>query len=346
MATVPNESNLAHLGTHVPSCEKNLNWMVWLSGLPLARSSCSLIHYTCPILFNLWIAGACFCVLWYPNYYFNQSEVWTTDMMIIWLVYTKMTWLQKSWESVNCYETTGISRLANNICLLFYSLFLIYWFYFAIIMFYTHSEPSFLIQFKNFYMSAAWYFFFSVASYLYYFICVKLLQRGNAIRNWLNTIKTTKPTIDDFYDTYIIHHRAIVKLSKNWNFIIFLGLLLLTFHIPIDLISIFLAQNYFDIPGAIIKMSALAWYIYCICQLNDYNQLVISHLYKYRIFDEIDSMQMIEQFVQRCHLSLDFYGIQINSATVVKILVLLLNLIIPTAYGFMKQFFIPSNIDK
>jgi hypothetical protein len=316
----------------VPACERSLTWMFWATGLPLARGRLLVI----PILLNAWLIGASLSMAWYPNYYLNQSEVWTADIALIWIVYSKMIWLQSRWAAVSCYESVEIPRWANRITKAFYWLFMVYWAYFAVIMFATHNESDALIQFKNTYMSIAWYLFFSVAALLYYFICVKLLQRGIAIHQWLESMKATMPTIDDFYATYNDHCKSTGRFSKNWNLIVFVGFLLLSFHVPIDLLSIFIDQNYYDIPGAIIKIAALSWYLYCICQLNDYNQRVISFLYKHRAYP-LAEMQMIEQYVQRRHIGLDFYGIQINTATIMKGLLLILNLVVPALYGVIKK---------
>jgi hypothetical protein len=97
-----------------------------------------------------------------------------------------------------------------------------------------------------------------------------------------------------------------------------------------------------DIPGAIIKGLALGWYLYCICNLNDYDGRVVSHLYKQRMF-ALEDMQMIEQYTARRKLGLDFYGIQINTSFIMKVLLLLLNVIVPAVYSLVKKFIMKSS---
>lgn len=248
-----------------------------------------------------------------------------------------MMFLHKKWYHVHCYENIGIPKISHSISFLFYILFQVYWLYSAILQFYKHRTPSVLIQLGNIYMSTAWYFFFTTAGALYYFICSKLLQRAQAIRLWLTTLDSNYKYACRFYIEYNKHCKASMNLSKNWNLIIFMGFLLLTFHVPVDLLSIIVDGNLFEIPGAIIKGLALAWYLYCICNLNDFDERVVSHLYKQRIFG-LEDMQMIEQYTARRRVGLDFYGIQINTAFVMKVLLLLLNLIIPASYSLIKKF--------
>jgi hypothetical protein len=325
-----------------PACEKNFKWMLAVTGISLFRHTKWYIKFTFPILFSLWIAFACFCPLWYPTYYINQAEVWTIDMIIIFCVYNTMLYLQTMWSSINLFEHIGISSFSNRISLFFYILFQIYWLYFAIIQFSLHSTPTFIIQLGNVVMSTAWYFFFTTSGALYYFVCTKLLQRAQSIKLWLSTLNQNSISIDEFYIQYNKQCKSAINLSKNWNFIIFLGFLLLTIHVPIDLISIIVDGNMKDIPGAIIKGLALGWYLYCICNLNDYDGRVVSHLYKQRMF-ALEDMQMIEQYTARRKLGLDFYGIQINTSFIMKVLLLLLNVIVPAVYSLVKKFIMKSS---
>jgi hypothetical protein len=325
-----------------PVCEKNIHWMFHLAGFSLFRSKRWYIKWTFPILFCLCIIGANFCPLWYPYYYVNQAEVWTIDMILISIVYMRMLYLNTKWESVSCFEHIGISKVSNSVTFIFYILFQLYWFYFAIIMFMKHSAPNPLTQLGNAYMSTAWYFFFTTAGALYYFICTKLLQRAIAIKLWLSTLTKDSITLDEFYVQYNTHFKSAMRLSKNWNSIIFLGFLLLTVHVPIDLLSIIVDGNMYDIPGAIIKGLALAWYLYCICLVNDYDGLVVSHLYKQRMF-RLEDMQMIEQYTNRRRIGLNFYGIQINTKFIMKVILLVLNVILPAAYGLIRKFIMKSS---
>jgi hypothetical protein len=181
-----------------------------------------------------------------------------------------------------------------------------------------------------------WYFFFSTAAALYYFICVKLQQRAQALHDWLEETWHTHSNIEDFYKKYNHHYVIIQRFGRYWNFIIFLGIILLTFHIPIDLISIVYDKNYYDIYGFVIKTTSLAWYIYSICHLNDYETRVLPFLYKHRLYSMAD-MEMITKYVEYRPLGLPFYGIKINSGFFIKLILLMANLVIPSIYSLVSK---------
>jgi hypothetical protein len=173
------------------------------------------------------------------------------------------------------------------------------------IQFYIHSERDVSIQIGNLYMSFAWYLFFSTISLLYYYICNRLLQRSEQIRDWLKRLKkkyrNQKLELEhedcDFYKEYNLNYGIIKNFAKYWNFLIFIGFILLLAHIPIDFISIVYEKVYFDIPGLIIKTGALAWYLYCICQLNDYEDKIIPYLYKHRIYTD-NQIEYISKYIK------------------------------------------------
>lgn len=321
----------------MPTPEKNLHWMLWLTGISCFRSRNFCVKWCFPILINIWIGGACFVILWYPSYYINQAVVWTTDMVLIWIVHSYLLFLTSKWDVSSCFELNEISKLTNRITLLFYWFFMGYWLYFAFIMFSIHNEKDILIQLGNTYMSTAWFFFFSNAAALYYFVCTKLLQRANSAKLWITTLGKKNPSLDQFYIDYNFHCKKIRRFGIHWNFIVFLGFLLLTLHVPIDLISIIYEKNYYDIPGAIVKGFALAWYLFCICSLDDLESRVVSTLYKERLYS-LEDLQMIEKYIEFRGLGLDFYGLRINTAYIMKIVIFISNFIIPTAYAFLQGF--------
>lgn len=218
--------------------------------------------------------------------------------------------------------------------MIFYVLYLIYWLYFAIIQFSTHSQNNVLIQVGNTLMSTAWFFFFTTAAVLYYFICVKLSQRADNIRMWLKTIKNKKPDLDTFYLEYNFHYKRIRIFGSYWNLLIFVGFLLLTIHIPIDLISILVNKYYYDTFGLVVKLSSLLWYLWRICELNEYESYIVSFLYKHRIYST-EQIEELEKYFNYRPLGLDFYGIKINKAFIIKIVLLVLNLVVPTLYALL-----------
>ena len=324
-----------------PLCEIYAERMLWATLIPTFRWKGSK-RWIIPTLANLIQGAASFCILYYPNYYPSQGIVWTTDIVIGWIVYNYVLYLQTMWEKAACLEPVNVSNTINRITLGFYWLYLIYWFYFFIIQFSVHNAPNILIQLGNTLMSTAWYFFFSTIAYLYYIIIIKLSQRSRGIQEWLKELKNRRPSIDNFYDEYNQQHRKSLYFSRYWNFMIFVGFLLLTFHAPLDLVSVVYQKVWIDLPGFIIKLFSLAWYIYHICSLNDVETLLISYLYKHRLYS-IQEMEGIERYMVYRPLGLDFYGIKINKTFVVKIALVLFNLIIPTLYALFSNQYLKTS---
>lgn len=319
-----------------PYCEMLLNKMFWATLLPLVNSKSIILRYIVPLLTNLILGSAAFCLLFYPQYYATDGEIWTTDMVIIIFTYNYMIYLFKRWDIAQCAEPTNVPKSVNRISLVFYWLYIIYWLYFAIIQFYTHSYPSILYQFGNILMSTAWYFFFSIAAVIYYYICVKLSQRSHSIRAWLKDVKKTKPSLEEFYIQYNKQYKIVKELGKYWNVLIFVGSLLLTLHVPIDLISIIYRKYYFDILGFIIKLISLFWYIWRVCDLNDYDLYIVSYLHKHRLYD-YTAIEELSKYIEYRPVGLNFFGIKINKPLIVKFLLILINLVIPTMYALISK---------
>lgn len=317
-----------------PSCEIHVKRMFYLPCLGFFRSKRWWIKWTFPLAANLILLGACFSPLWFPNYYLNQTEVWVTDLAIVWVVHTFILYLQQRWQISNCFEVAELPRWQNGITMFFYIAFMLYFFYYTGIQFYNHFEPDAGKVIMILYMATAWYIYFTTAASLYYFICCKLLQRALSVKEWLLTAGSLE--LNTFYTQYNEHCKAVRRFAVHWNFVIFLGFLLLTFHIPIDLLSVLVDKNYQDVPGAVVKGLALAWYLYCICSLNNLEGQVVSHLYKARRFS-LDDLKVLERYIVYRGLGLDFYGIKINTGAIMKVVILLANLAVPTLYALLKK---------
>jgi hypothetical protein len=320
----------------IPKCEKNINKMLKLTFTSFIRSDNKIIKYTIPFICNVISIVAIFSMLWYPSYYINQGLIWTIDLVIGIIVFNYLLFLQTIWEKASRHEAIQILKWKENLSLFFYVFFMIYWFYFAIIQFYEHRENTILGQFGNLLMSTAWYIFFSVISFLYYYICIKLSQRSHRIKDFFKKTKRTKPNLDTFIHQYNDNHKKIKKFGKYWNLIILFGFLLLTFHVPLDLIAIIYHKVYYDIFGFIIKLSALIWYTYCICHLNDYDNKIIPYLYKHKIYDA-ETIEKLEKYVSYRKIGLSFFGLSIDGKQIVKIGLIILNLIIPTLYALFSS---------
>jgi hypothetical protein len=320
----------------IPNCEKNLDKMFFITLIPCIRSKYCIIRIFIPIITNSILITATFCMFYYPEYYPTQGVIWSTDLGFITIVYNYMFYLQTKWNSVRCYENTDINPKANRFTLMFYWLYLVYWAYFAVIQFFTHSHRPLIFQLSNVLMSTAWFIFFSTSACLYYFICIKLEQRATAIRAWLRSLKNNKPTLENFYAQYNEQYKKSKLLAVHWNLMIFAGFLLLTFHVPIDLVSILYSHFYYDIFGLIIKLASLMWYLWCICELNEYETYIPSYLYKHRIFD-VESIRELEKFFEYRPVGLNFYGIKINKPAIIKVVLVLVNLVIPTGYALFSS---------
>lgn len=322
--------------TPIPHVETIIQRIFWLTLLPIISHRYKVLRIIIPILINLILGAASFCLLYYPAYYPTQGEIWTMDIALAWFTYNYMIYLFTQWDAANCFEEADVTKPINRITLTFYWLYLFYWLYFAIIQFSNHNDPDTLIQFGNILMSTAWFIFFSTMAALYYFICIRLAQRSITIRKWLKDVKHNPPNINDFYVQYNDHWKAIRKIGKYWNILIFVGSLILTFHIPIDLISIIYNRYYYDIAGLVIKILSLLWYVWRICELNDNETYLISYIYKHRIYG-FSELNDIKKYVEYRSLGLDFYGIKINKSFLIKISLIILNFVIPTIYALFSN---------
>jgi hypothetical protein len=318
-----------------PNCERNIDRMFFLTGIPVIRSQVRAVRWIFPAFFNSILVGAWFCPLYYPEYYPTQGLVWTSDIVLITFVYNYLLYLQTKWDTTSCFEHTEVPNLVNRISLTFYVLYIIYWFYFLVIQFNQHPGPA-LIQLGNTLMSTAWFIFFSTAAVVYYYICIKLSQRAESLREWLRGLKGRHHDLDGFYLEYNSHYKKAKALAQHWNVIIFTGFLLLTFHVPIDFISVVYLKYYFDAFGLVIKILSLGWYTWRICDLNGLETHLIATLYKHRIFP-VQQIKDIEDYAIYRPLGLNFYGLKINTAFLVKIALVIANIIIPTLYALISN---------
>jgi len=337
------EDTTVHETSTNEESDKYLKYLIKTTFIPCLRSKNKYINYSTYIILNIILLGSLFSMYWYPNYYLSQPIVWTLDLVIIYITYNYLYYLLY-FDTDTTKEIYQVIPWKRNVNLFFYSIFMIYWLYNLIIVFYSHSEPNLLIQLGNIYMSFAWYLFFSMTSLLYYYICDRLLQRSGSIRIWLKDLKKKyknqgvelKHNDNDFYNEYNKHYNIIKNFTKYWNFLIFIGFILLIAHIPIDLISVIIIKQIFDIPGIVIKTAALIWYLYCICQLNDYEDKIVPYLYKHRIYSD-DQIEYISKYIKYRPLGLNFYGIKISGSYITKYLIIGLNLLIPVIYTLLSK---------
>jgi hypothetical protein len=319
-----------------PACDKLIKRMFYITLIPTSLSNFRILKYGVPTLCTLILSTAIFCPLYYPAYYPTQAVIWSTDIALITIVYIYMLYIHRFWSDASCFEMNNVRKDVHRVSLSFYWLYMVYWLYFAVIQFTTHSDPSILVQLGNTLMSTAWFLFFSTISVLYYFICVKLSQRAENIRLWLKTIKDRKPDLDIFYGEYNFHYKKIRIMGLHWNFLIFMGILILSIHVPIDLVSILYNKYYYDAFGLVIKLTSLLWYLWRICDLNEYESHIVAYLYKHRLYSS-DTIEELQTYFSYRPLGLDFYGLKINKAAIIKAVLLVLNLVVPTIYALLSS---------
>jgi len=345
-------SNKSILFKKTSYCEHNINLMFKITLIPLLNSENKLIKYYMFILVNILYCGSLFCKLYYPNYYINQQEIWTFDLVLSFIIYNILIFYHDKSnlflfdinvgipipnhliEEESYYETISIVNWKNYITIIFYYLYMSYWLYVAIYMLYVHSESNVLIQFGNIIMFFGWYLFFSTMSVIYYYICVKLIKRYEEIIKLLKFLKENKRmiSIKDFNDKYYVEYKKTRIFCKKWNIMLYLGFVLLSFHIPVDLFSILISKKMYDMPGFIIKLLSLLWYIYCICCLNNMDSQIIKYLYKHQIFQK-EEIELITKYVESRPLTIDLYGFTLNGWVFVQLILFLINFILPIIYG-------------
>ena len=316
-----------------PQCEKHITNMFSITLIPLIKTK---YYKPAPLVALIFVSGAIFSPLYYPNYYSFQKETYSIDMITMCIVYSYLTYVYLNWDRNSHFEHVEVSLVNQYVSLGFYNLFMLYWLYDAIIQFVNHNDNSALIQVGNVYMASAWYIYFSTSSLLYYFICIKLAQRAQSINDWLKTLKRTRPQLAEFYAAYKIHHKAIKMFGRSWNFIVLMGFIILTYHIPIDVFNVLINRRYTDIAGIVVKALGLGWYTYKICLLNDVDSKVVPYLYKHSLYNT-EEMIAIEKYALYHELGLNFYGIKVSGPLIVKVGLLFINLIIPTIYALVSN---------
>jgi len=305
---------------------ESINYMFWATLIPFINHPYLRVI---PLAASSMVAVSVFCPLFYPSYYPYDPAINSIDLAIVSVVYPYITYIYLNWEPIEDIPVNSVNAFTS---LGFYILFMLYFLYYSVIQFSNHPG-GILIQMGNVYMSASWYIYFSTCSLLYYFICIKLSQRTKSINDWLKSLKRMRPSIEEFYRVYKQHHKAIKTFGRNWNFLVFMGFIILTYHIPIDLINVIFNNKLMDIAGIVVKSLGLAWYTYKICELNDMDTKIISYLYKHDLY--YTEIAKIEKYAFHHELGLSFYGIKINGPLILKVGLLLINLVIPTIYALL-----------
>lgn len=274
--------------------------------------------------------GAC-SLAWNPTYYIHQKEFWSVHIMLLFPTYMYI-WAQRK----QFYETLGknIQPIHRVISLVFYWLFMAYWAYFCYLELYENRLDPWPEQIGNVFMAIVWYIFFAVASALYYFTATKLLQRAEIIKEHVKTL-TKYTSKEDFFHVYDHQYEALRRFGNIWNRMILLVIFVLVINLPADAMSIFVKKAWFVIPGLVMKSLGLLWYIWCICKVNYMEQYLQGHIHKHHILQ--DSYDEITRYMEVRPLFLNFFGLKITFELVMKILMIGLNLLLPTLYGLFSN---------
>ncbi len=336
------------------NCENHVNFMFKLTVIPYFYRLEPIYKYPVMLIINGLYFTALLCNIYYPSYYINQPEIWTFDLCLSWIIYNILIYLrstsnifmfdskanitmsQHNMKEEEFYEEIKVLNYKHLISLSFYWLYLAYWLYFAIFMLYTHTNKSVGFQFGNILMFGAWYLFFSEMALLYYYICVKLSARYENLREFLKEIKISKPSAQEFSNKYFVQYKKTRLFAKKWNFMIYIGFILLSFHIPVDLISILVSKKYYDIPGFIIKTISLIWYTYCICNLNNLDNKLIKYLNKHQLYHK-DDIDELNNYIQARPLGIDLYGFKLNGNFIIQLIIIIINFILPIIYGLVSN---------
>jgi hypothetical protein len=286
-----------------------------------------------PTLVNVILIIACFSPLWYPDYYIHQTEIWTAHLVILIPCYNYLAVKRHKWADVTFYDHIDIRKAYRNITLLFYCLFMSYYAYFAGYMMYFNREKSWPYQIGNLFMAVVWYLFFSISSATYYFTATAFLQKALFIKKKIKTLKLSKNLESDFFLLYDGQFKSLRRFNNVWNRVVFVVLVVLCANIPIDTIAVLVKKAYFDIPGIVIKLFAVLWYLITICKLNHMELFTTNYLRKHHYLQ--DRMDEIESYIRVRPIGVNFFGIKITYDYLAKLLLIGVNLLVPTIYGLI-----------
>ncbi len=318
-------------GTTRALIERDIVYMAYACFLPR-------INYIIPLITTAWIGvGAC-SLAWNPTYYIHQAEFWSAHIMLLFPAYIYLLTKRKEFYT---FVGVNINKWYRWITLAFYGLFMAYWAYFCWFELYNQREDRWYEQIGNVFMSITWYIFFSVASTVYYYTAVKLLQRSETIKQHIHTLTDSTLSKFEFFRIYDQEFEINRKFGNVWNRIIQLVIFVLIINIPADALAIFVKKAWFVIPGLIMKSLGLLWYLLCICKLNYMEKYVVNYLHKHHILQ--DDYEEITRYMEVRPLGLNFYGLRITYEALMKVLFFGVNLLVPTLYGLFSNQIITLN---
>lgn len=307
------------------------------------------VRYFIPVIMNASILfSAIFSYSNYSSTILGDNQLsWSVYFSLLAFCYNYIYYLVSNWKVHKHYIERNIQTKKRKVSYSLYYLFIFFFFYYCtvyILQLTTGdasntkliSDNSNFFYMLNYSFYLGMYIFFTTCGACYYFVTTKLIQKGNMLHKWLHELKLRKPDINTFYKQYNKHYKRIKLFAKYWNILIFLGFVMLTFNLPLDIISILYYSEFYNLPSIIIRFVLLIWYTYCICYYNFYEKYIPSYLYKHRIYEQY-KIKGIEKYMTYRPISLNFYGFTINGHLIMKSIVLFINIILPTIYGLVSN---------
>jgi hypothetical protein len=317
----------------IAAVERDAIRMFALAGLHTYRHP--VLKYGVPALINVILITCALSPAWFPDYYMQQTAIWTAHLVIIIPCYNYIRIQRDKWFLVAFGDHNAIRGMYRGLTMTFYGLFMAYCGYYMGYMLYFNRYKPWPFQIGSVLMSIGWYFFFSISSATYYFTATSFLQKAHYIKQAIKTLKFAKDLRRDFYRVYDIQYRSLRRFNNTWNRIIFIVIVVLTANIPIDLIAIIYKHAYYDAPGVFVKFVGLLWYLITICKLNYMEIYTMNYLHKHHYLQE--SIGEIENYIRVRPIGLNFFGIKITFEYLVKLLLLSVNLLLPTLYGLIEN---------
>ena len=325
-------------GDMVILIDKDMMSMLNFSLSSSVISNFKYIRYLIPLITNSIICGSIYFS------YSDESSIILDDNKLSWCVYftslffcyNYIYYLVSNWKVHKHYIERNIQTKKRKVSYSFYYLFLVFFLYYSGSYIYYNIQNNIQHTYFNYLFYGGIYLFFASCGACYYFVTTKLIQKGNMLHKWLHEMKLTRPDENIFYKQYNRHYKRIKLFAKYWNVLIFLGFVMLTFNLPLDIISIIYYNGYYSLPSIIIRTILLSWYTYCICYYNFYERYIPSYLYKHRIYNQY-TIKGIEKYMKYRPISLNFYGFTINGHLIMKYIVLFINILLPTIYGLVSN---------
>jgi hypothetical protein len=199
-------------------------------------------------------------------------------------------------------------------------------------------------------IGCSWFYYFNVCGAIYiYMICCCMVLRAR-IKLWIDNKMEQKYlqlkmsnmlqlySLDSFFTNYDIHVDHCNRFFSKFNIYIIIGLLMISFRIPLSLVYIFVDKIAFEIPTLIFQCSNWFLFIYVLCELNEQTEYLIIELHRHRIFG-FEMIEDIETYAKYRPLGANIYGMVPSFALLTKTCVVLLNGILPLLIAAVKMFF-------